>query len=56
LEPCPAPDRDPERRRLELFWTSFLPVPDGPGRFAFFLAPEAMLFALPLAVSSLLTA
>jgi hypothetical protein len=54
LEPCPPPDREPERRRLELFCTPlFLPVPDAPGRFAFFLAPEAMLylpFRLPLPV------
>jgi hypothetical protein len=39
FEPWP-PDRDPDRRRLELGFASFFaPVPDGPGRFALFFAP-----------------
>ena len=40
LEPCPEPDREPERRRLALPAMPFFgPVPDAPGRFALFLAP-----------------
>jgi hypothetical protein len=39
FEPCP-PDRDPDRRRLELPLAAFFaPVPEGPGRFALFFAP-----------------
>src|SRR5688572_30078193 len=40
FDPCPPPDRDPDRRRLELPRTPFLdPVPDGPGRLALFFDP-----------------
>jgi hypothetical protein len=57
FEPWPPPDREPERLRLELFCTPlFLPVPDGPGRFMFFFAPDAMLFALSFTVAPLLAA
>jgi hypothetical protein len=57
FEPWPPPDREPERLRLELFCTPlFLPVPDGPGRFTFFFAPDAMLFALSFTVAPLLAA
>ena len=37
--PCP-PEREPDRRRLELPFIPFLgPVPDAPGRFLLFFAP-----------------
>ncbi len=40
FDPVPAPDREPERRRLELPRVPFFgPVPDAPGRFALFRAP-----------------
>jgi hypothetical protein len=39
-DPVPLPDREPERRRLELPRVPFLgPVPDAPGRFADLRAP-----------------
>jgi hypothetical protein len=39
LLPWPPPDREPERRRLELPDVPFFePVPDAPGRLALFLA------------------
>src|SRR5205085_9318370 len=37
---CPAPEREPERRRPELPPMPFLgPVPEAPGRFLLFFAP-----------------
>ena len=40
FDPCPPPDRDPDRRRLELPRVPLgSPVPDAPGRLALFLAP-----------------
>jgi len=40
-EPCPPPDRDPDRRRPELLRVAFFaPVPDAPGRFALLRAPD----------------